>query len=164
MSVIRKKDILVVQVDWNAEVEQDAQADWETFVDPTAMSKQMREVSDSRVCNFNGLVLTNTRHSPDGKHHDQFDYILLRKRFQSGVNIHRIRSFPEADIGSDHDLVMMAFRVRLKKARKPVQPRLRLDLEKMRDQDVACTFQATIGWKFAPLIGLRDEDRDTSMT
>ena len=40
------------------------------------------------------------------------------------------------------------------------QPRLRFDLEKLRDPDVACTFQATIGGKFAPLIGLRDEDMD----
>ena len=55
---------------------------------------------------------------------------------------------------------MMTFRVPLKKARKPNQPRLRFDLEKLRDPDVACTFQATIGGKFAPLIGLSDEDMD----
>ena len=55
---------------------------------------------------------------------------------------------------------MMTFRVRLKKARKPNQPRLKFDLEKLRDPDVACTFQATIGGKFAPLIGLSDEDMD----
>ena len=54
----------------------------------------------------------------------------------------------------------MLFWVRLKKARKPNQPRLRFDLEKLRDPDVACTFQATIGGKFAPLIGLRYEDMD----
>ena len=95
-----------------------------------------------------------------GKKHNQTDYILVKKRFQSGVNIHRTRSFPGADIGSDHDLVMMTFRVRLKKARKPNQPRLRFNLEKLRDPDVACTFQATIGGKFAPLIGLSDEDMD----
>ena len=115
-----------------------------------------------RGATFNNLVLTNalgphkpsrrwTWHSPGGKHHNQIDYILVKKRFRSGVNIH---------IGSDHDLVMMTFRVRLMKARKPNQPRLRFDLEKLRDPDVACTFQATIGGKFAPLIGLSDEDMD----
>ena len=110
-----------------------------------------------------GIIASASRwtwHSQDGKHHNQIDYILVRKRFQSGVNIHRKRSFPGADIGSDHDLVMMTFRVRLKKARKPNQQRLRFDLEKLRDTDVACTFQATIGGKFAPLIGLSDEDMD----
>ena len=123
----------------------------------------------SLLCLINNLVLTNTLgphkpsrrwtwHSPDGKHHNQIDYILVKKRFRSGVNIHRTRSFPGADIGSDHDLVMMTFQVRLKKTRKPNQPRPRFDLEKLRDPDVACTFQASIGGKFAPLIGLSDED------
>ena len=55
---------------------------------------------------------------------------------------------------------MMTFRVRLKKARKPIQPRLRFDPEKLRDTDVAYTFQATIDGKFAPLTGLSDEDTD----
>ena len=41
--------------------------------------------------------------------------ILVRKHFRSGVNIARARSFPVADIGSDHDLLMMTFRLRLKK-------------------------------------------------
>ena len=84
----------------------------------------------------------------------------MKKRFRSGVNIHRKRSFPGEDVGSDHGLVMMTFRVRLKKARKPNQPGLRFDLEKLKDPDVACTFQATRDGKFAPLIGLRDEDMD----
>ena len=79
---------------------------------------------------LNNLVLTNTLghyklsrrwrwHSPDGKHHNQIDYILVKKRFRSGVNIHRTSSFPGADIGSDNDLVMMTFQVCLKMARKP---------------------------------------------
>ena len=59
---------------------------------------------------------------------------------------------------------MMTFQVRLKKARKPNQPRLRFDLGKLRDPDVACTFQATIGRKFAPFIGLSDEEMDTMIT
>ena len=75
----------------------------------------------------------------------------MKKRFRSGVKIHRTRSFLGADIGSDHDLVM---------ARKPNQPILRFDLKNLRNPDVACTFQATIGGKFAPLIGLSDEDTD----
>ena len=94
------------------------------------------------------------------KHHNQIDNILERKCFQSAVNIHRARSFPGADIGSDHDLVMMTFRVRMKRARKPNEPRLRFTLEKLRDPGVACTFQATIGGKFPLLIGPRDEDMD----
>ena len=53
----------------------------------------------------------------------------------------------------------MTFQARLKEARKTNQPRLRFDLEKLRDP-VAYTFQATMGGKFASLIGLRDEELD----
>ena len=73
---------------------------------------------------FNDLVLANTsgHHkasrkwtwpNPNGQYHRQ---ILVRKRFRSGVNIGRTRSFPGADIGSDYDLLIMTFRLRLKKA------------------------------------------------
>ena len=174
-----KKDILVVQGHWNAKVGKDIQADWGEVCGPYCnIETNERGLRLLEFATFDNLVLTNTLgphkpsrrwtwHSPDGKHNNQIDYILVKKRFRSGVNIHRTRSFPGADIGSDHDLVMMTFQVRLKKARKPNQqrlrfnqPRLRFDLEKLRDPDVACTFQATIGGKFAPLIGLSDEDMD----
>ena len=46
-----------------------------------------------------------------------------------------------AEIGSDHDHIMVTFQVHLKKARKPNQPRLRIDLEKFRDPDVAALFK-----------------------
>ena len=70
--------------------------------------------------------------------------------------------------------MMMTFRVRLEKAGKPTQPRLRFDLEKLRVQEIACTFEATTDGEFAPPIGLKDErvdkkslrslDIDTMMT
>ena len=93
----------------------------ERSVDPTAMSRQMTNEKGLRLlefATFNSLLLTNTLnphkpsrrwtwHSPDEKHHNQIDYILVKKRFRSGVNIRKTRSFPEADIGSDHDQMIM---------------------------------------------------------
>ena len=87
---------------------------------------------------FNNLVLLNTLdpqtpsrrwkwHSLNEKHHNQIDYIFGRKRFRLGVNIHWTRSFPEADIRSNHDLMRMTFRVRLKKTRELFQSRLRFE-------------------------------------
>ena len=115
------------------------------FIDPTAMMTQMREDSGLlEFATFNDLVLANTFghhtasrrwtwHSPNGQHHNQIADILVRKRFRSGVNIARTRSFPGADIGSDHDLLMMTFRLRLKKTSKPKHTRLKFDLEKLKD-------------------------------
>ena len=39
-------------------------------------------------------------------------------RFKTSVNIAKTRSFPGADIGSDHELVMMTFKLHLKRAEK----------------------------------------------
>ena len=93
------------------------------------------------------------------KHHNQVDYNSV-KRFRSGVNIHNTKGFPEAGTRRDHDLVMMIFRVRLKKAKKPNLPRLRSDFIRLSVTYVAYTFQPKTSGKFAPQIGLKDEDTD----
>ena len=98
-----------------------------------------------------------TWHSPDGTHHNQIDYILVKKRFRAGIKTARTRTFPGADVGSDHDMVMMTFQTRLKNSRKPTQPRIRFDLEKLNDPTVMSAFRATIGGRFAPL-ATQDED------
>ena len=101
-----------------------------------------------------------TWHSPDGTYHNQIDYILVKKRFRLGIKTARIRTFPGADVGSDHDMVMMTFQTPLKNSRKPTQPRIRYDLEKLNDPTVMSAFQATIGGRFAPLATLVDGDAD----
>ena len=90
----------------------------------------------------------------------------MRKRCCSGVNIHKTRSFPGADTGSDHNRVMMAFRAHLKNVGKPTQPRLQFDLKTLTDPDVACVFQATEGGIFAHLPAWGDDemDKDTMIT
>ena len=101
-----------------------------------------------------------TWHSPDGTHHNQIDYLLVKKRFRSGIKTARTRTSPGADVGSNHDMVMMTFQTRLKNSRKPTQPRIRFDLEKLNNPTVMSVFQATIGGRFAPLAMLVDEDAD----
>ena len=88
------------------------------------------------------------------------DYILVKKRFRPGIKTARTRTFPGADVRSDHDMVMTTFQTRLKNSRKPIQLRIRFDLEKLNDLTVMSAFQATIGGKFAPLATLVDENAD----
>ena len=57
-------------------------------------------------------------------------------------------------------LSVMTFQTRLKNSRKPTQPRIKFDLEKLNDPTVMSAFQATIGSRFAPLATLVDEDAD----
>ena len=84
----------------------------------------------------------------------------MRELFRSGVNIARTRSFAGADIESDHDLLMMTFRLRLKKISKPKHTRLKFDLEKLKDPNVLESFQAMIGGRFAPLSIMSNKDTD----
>ena len=101
-----------------------------------------------------------TWHSPNEKHHNQTDYILVRKHFREGVNSARTRSFRAADIGSDHDLLMMTFHLRLKRISKPKHTRLKFDLETLKDPILLETFKAMIGGKYAPLTIMNNEDAD----
>eukprot|EP00745_Piridium_sociabile_P027225 TRINITY_DN43904_c0_g1_i2.p1 TRINITY_DN43904_c0_g1~~TRINITY_DN43904_c0_g1_i2.p1 ORF type:complete len:164 (-),score=18.29 TRINITY_DN43904_c0_g1_i2:83-574(-) len=79
----------------------------------------------------NDLVLANTVgehnasrgwtwHSTNGQYHSQMDYFLVKNRNRTGTNRAKTRTFPGADVGSDHDLVMMNFKVRLKNSNKNV--------------------------------------------
>ena len=63
-----------------------------------------------KFATFNDLVLTNTFghhkpsrrwtwHSPNGQRHSQTDYVLMRNRFRSGMNIARTRRFPGVELG-----------------------------------------------------------------
>ena len=120
-----KKDILVVQGDWNAKIAEDAYENWIGTCGRYCNTKSNeRGLKLLEFDSFNDLMLANTFgphkasrratwHSPNGKHHNQIDCIMVRKRFRSSVNIAKTRSFPGADIGSDHELVLMTFKLHL---------------------------------------------------
>ena len=139
------KDILVLQEDWKAKVGNDAREHWHDICGPFYNDgKNERGLGLLEFATFNGFVLVNafvhhkasrrwTSHSPSGQHYNQADYIPVRKCFRLGVNSAILRSFPEADIGSDHDLLIATFHLRLKRINKPKHTRLKLDLEQLKD-------------------------------
>ena len=66
---------------------------------------------------------------------------MVKRRFQSSVNIAKTRSFPGADIGSDHEHVMMTFRLCLQRVKNQGSIRIRFSLEKLKDPDIAEMFE-----------------------
>ena len=73
-------------------------------------------------CQENALVITNTlfqQHkrrlytwtSPDGQHRNQIDYTLCSQRWRSSIQSAKTR--PAADCGSDHELLIAKFRLKL---------------------------------------------------
>ena len=61
-----------------------------------------------------------TRTSLDGQHQYQIDYILCNQRWRSSVQSAKTR--PGADYGSDHELLIGKFRLKLKKVGKTTRP------------------------------------------
>ena len=82
-------------------------------------------------CQENALVITNTlfqQHkrrlytwtSLDGQHQNQIDYILFSQRWRSSIQSAKTRQ--GADCGSDHELLIAKFRLKLKKVEKTTRP------------------------------------------
>ena len=87
----------------------------------------------------NALVIANTlfqQHkrrlytwtSPDGQHQNQIDSILCSQRWRSSIQSAKLRL--GADYGSDHELLIAKFRLKLKKVRKTTRP-FRYDLNQI---------------------------------
>ena len=120
-----KKDVLFIIRDWNEKV-----GSQET---PGVTGKFGLGVRDEagqsllEFCQENALVIANTlfqQHkrklymwtSPDGQHKNQIDYILCSQRWRSSLQSTKTR--PGADCGSDHELLIAKFRLKLEKVRE----------------------------------------------
>ena len=90
-------------------------------------------------CQGNALVIANTlfqQHkrrlytwiSPDGQYWNQIFYILCSQRWRSSIQSAKTRM--GADCGSDHELLIAKFRLKLKKGGKTTRP-FRYDLNQI---------------------------------
>ena len=66
--------------------------------------------------------------SPDGQYRKQTDYILCSPRWRSSIQL--AKTGLGADWGSDHELLMAKFRLKLKKVGKTTRP-FRYDLNQI---------------------------------
>ena len=93
----------------------------------------------TEFCQENALVIANTlfqQHkrrlytwtSLDGQHRNQIDYTLCSQRWRSSIQSAKTR--PGGDCGSDHELLIAKFRLKLKKERKTTRS-FRYDLNQI---------------------------------
>ena len=132
-----KTDVLFIIGDWNAKVGSQ-ETPWVTG----EFALGVQNIAGQRLiefCQENTLVIANTlfqQHkrrfytwtSPDGQHQNQIDYILCSQRRRSSIQSAKTR--PGADCGSDHELLIAKFRLKLKKVRKITKP-FRYDLNQI---------------------------------
>ena len=68
--------------------------------------------------------------SPDGQHKNQIDYILGRRRWRSAFQ--SVKTRPDADCGSDHELLTATIRIKLKKTQ--VKKGWKLDIDNIPEE------------------------------
>src|SRR6218665_3963979 len=102
---------------------------------------------------MNNLMITNTRfkqakasriwslESPDRRTHNLTDYIIVNRKLMGGVR--NSRAFPSADVGSDHQLIMMNVRLKLKAKKGTVQTR-KISVKALKNEVIKRTFQTRI--------------------
>ena len=131
------KDVLFIIGDWNAKV-----GSQETSGVTGKCGLRVQNEAGQRLkgfCQGNALVIEHTlfqQHkrrlytwtSPDGQHQNQIDCILCSQRWRSSIQSAKTRL--GADCGSDHELLIAKFRLKLKKVGKTTRP-FRYDLNQI---------------------------------
>ena len=166
---VPKKDILIVEGDWNAKEGPDAYKNWAGTVRRFGIGEtnnrglRLLEFARSHCLTLantlcpHKLFQTATWHSNNGQVHNQIDFILPLQPFKSSINKVKMRTFPGANISSNHDLMMTTFKLKLKAKHCPKTSCIHFDMEKLKDPEVAKVFQDQVGGKFAAL-NLIDSD------
>ena len=120
LELIRKKDVLFIIGDWNAKV---GSQEIPGVIGKFGLGIQNEAGQRLReFCQEMALVIANTlfqQHkrrlyiwtSPDGQHQNQIDYILCSQRWRSSTQ--SIKTRPGADCGSDNELHIGKFRLKL---------------------------------------------------
>ena len=132
-----KRDVLFITGDWNAKI-----VSQETPGVTGKFGLGVQNEAGQRLiefCQENALVIANTlfqqhkrRHYiwtlQDGQHRNQTDYILCSQKWRSSIQSAKTRL--GADCGSDHELLIAKFRLKLKKVGKTTRP-FRYDLNQI---------------------------------
>jgi hypothetical protein len=94
--------------------------------------------------------------SPDGKTHNQIEYMLIDRRSHSSIL--DVISFRGADFGSDHYLVVAKVRERLAVSKQLFKKMdmERFNLKQLNEEEVTEQYQVTVKNKFAALENLDD--------
>ena len=156
-----KNDAILIIGDWNAKV---GEAEVPGVVGKYGLGKQ-NEAGEKLIefCQENSLVIANTCFqqpkrrlytwtSPNGQHRNQIDYILCNRRWKSSIT--SVKTRPGADCGTDHELLLANFKIKLKRYNKVSKT------TKLNVQNIPHSYNVEIKNRFAELelIGREPEE------
>ena len=134
-------EVLCVMGDFNAKVGKEK---YEKIIGTYGLGNR-NERGDRLIefCQQNKLCVVNTWfqqptrrlytwNSPGGTTRNQIDYILINDRFRN--NVKQVKTYPGADINSDHIPVVMKLKIKLKKMEKP-KVREQFDLQLLKEEN-----------------------------
>lgn len=136
---VKSTEILIIMGDFNAKVGNGKQED---IVGGFGLGKQNeRGERLFQFCHENNLIVTNTffqQHprrlytwtSPNDITRNQIDYILISKRFRNSIK--KCKTYPGADINSDHNPVIAKMKIRLKNIQQNKQRKSYVDIGKLK--------------------------------
>ena len=154
---IDKNDVLLIMGDWNAKVGTDHET-WHKAIgrhgygDMNDRGERLLE-----FCSENQLCITNTyfQHKssrkwtwshPNGQSKNMIDFIITNVRWKNCIL--DSRSFPSADVGSDHQLVICKLRLKLKCSHKcNNKPTTKHDISKLKDKAILTKYQQELANK-----------------
>ena len=132
-----KTDVLFIIGDWNAKVGSQVILGITGKFGLGVQNEAGKRLTE--FCQENAQVIANTlfqQHkrrlytctSPDGQYWNQIDYILCNQRWRTCIQSEKTRL--RTDCGSDHELLIAKFRLKLKKVGKTTRP-FRYDLNQI---------------------------------
>ena len=118
------------------------------------------------------LCITNTKfkqakasrrwtwESPDQKTHNLIDYIIVSRNLMSSVR--NSRSFPSADVGSDHQLVIANIRLKLKIKKRETRIK-KVNIQNLKVDKIRNEFHERIEEKWEMIIQESEVDVEKCM-
>jgi len=166
----RNKDITVLMGDLNAKVGADNTGHEEVMGKEGLGKMNDNGERFTDLCSLNQLVIGGsifmhkiihkaTWRSPDHVTENQIDHMCINQKFRrlwSDVRVMR-----GADVSSDHHLLVMSARMRLKKYSAITNPRKRFNVGLLKNKDIQTSFKISLSNRFQPLQELfKEEDTD----
>ena len=137
----KNDDVNILMGDFNAKVGRES--DYPTTGKYGLGERNERGRTLIELCKGKSLIVTNTmfKHqlrniytwkSPGDIVRNQIDYIMINERFKNAVT--NVKTYPGADVGSDHNPVLMQIKIKLKKMRKQ-KSHVKLELQQLKNQE-----------------------------